>query len=106
MPKYLFHVNYVGDGIKGLLRDGGTKRKEVTEKLINSVGGKIESFYFAFGETDLYIIADMPDSAASASISLTSAATGMIAGKTTVLITPEELDKAVKIKPTYQPPGR
>lgn len=106
MSKYLFQVNYVGDGIKGLLKDGGSKRREAAEKLFKAAGGKIESFYYAFGETDLYIIADFPDGASAASATLTAAATGMIAGKTTVLLTPEEIDKASKKKPAYQPPGQ
>jgi len=71
MPKYLFQVNYIGEGVKGLLKDGGSKRRAATEKLIQSVGGSIDAYYYAFGNTDLYIIADLPNHAAAAAGVLT-----------------------------------
>jgi uncharacterized protein with GYD domain len=106
MSKYLVQVNYVGEGVKGLLKDGGSKRRAVVEKLCKSLGGTIESYYYAFGDTDLYVIADLPDHAAAAALSLTVVASGTIACKTTVLMTPEQLDEAAKKTPTYSPPGR
>ena len=106
MPKYLFQVNYVGDGVKGLLKDGGTKRRAITEKLFKSLGGSLEAYYYAFGATDLYIIAEFPNHAAVAACALTVAATGAITTKTTVLLTPEEIDAAGKLKPTYSAPGK
>ncbi len=106
MPKYLIQVNYVGEGVKGLLKDGGSKRRAVVEKMFKSMGGAIEAFYYAFGDTDLYIIADFPDHAAVASCVLTVTATGAATVKTTVLLTPEELDEAAKKTPTFSPPGR
>ncbi len=106
MPKYLLQVNYVGDGVKGLLKDGGTKRRAVTEKLYKSLGGSLEAYYYAFGDTDLYIIADFPTHAAVAACVLNVTATGTITIKTTVLMTPEEVDDAAKLKPTYTPPGK
>ena len=106
MPKYLIQVNFVGEGVKGLLKDGGTKRRAVVEKLFKSMGGSIEAFYFAFGDTDLYIIGDFPDHATVAGTSLNVMSTGMVTCKTTVLMTPEELDEAAKKKPIYSPPGR
>ncbi len=107
MPKYLFQVNYVGEGVKGLLKDGGSKRRTVVEKFFKSLGGvNMEAFYYAFGETDLYIIADFPDHATVASAALTVTATGTVTVKTTVLLTPEELDRAAKKTPTYSPPGQ
>jgi len=106
MAKYLFQVNYVGEGLKGLLKDGGSKRRAVVEKLFKSVGGAIEVFYYAFGETDLYIIADFPDHATVTSCVLTVTSTGAAAVKTTVLLTPEEVDKAAQKAPTYSAPGR
>jgi uncharacterized protein with GYD domain len=105
MPKYLAHCNYVGDGIKGLLKDGGTKRRAVVDKLVESLGGKVEAFYYAFGERDLYVIAEMPDHESMAALVLTVTATGTIAIKTTVLLTAEELDEAAKKTPIFQPPG-
>ncbi len=106
MPKYLFQVNYVGDGVKGLLKDGGSKRRAVTEKLFKSLGGSLEAYYYAFGDTDLYIIADFPNHAAVTACALTVTATGTITVKTTVLLTPEEVDAAGKMKPTYSAPGK
>ena len=106
MAKYLFQANYVGEGVKGLLKDGGSKRRAVVEKLCKSLGGTIESFYYAFGDTDLYVIADLPDHAAAAALSLTVVASGTIACKTTVLLTPEQLDETAKKTPTYSRPGQ
>lgn len=105
MPKYLVQVNYVGEGIKGLLKEGGSSRHAVVEKLIKSLGGTMEAFYYAFGETDLFVIADVPDDASMAAIALTVAATGTIAIKTTVLLTPEEIDAAGKKSPLYRALG-
>ena len=105
MAKYLVQVNYVGEGIKGLLHDGGSKRREVVEKLFKSLGGTLETFYYAFGDTDLYIIADFPDHATLAAGVLTVTATGTVTCKTTVLLTPEEIDEAAKKTPMYSPPG-
>jgi len=105
MPKYLFHANYVGEGIKGLLKDGGSKRRAVVEKLFKSLGGNLEAFYYAFGDTDLYVIAEFPNHAAVAAFVLTVTATGTVTVKTTVLLTPEEIDAAGKLTPTFSAPG-
>jgi uncharacterized protein with GYD domain len=105
MPKYLVQANYVGEGIKGLLKDGGSKRRAAVEKLFESMGGTIEAFYYAFGDTDLYVIGDFPDHATVAAAVLSVTSTGTVTCKTTVLLTPEELDEAAKKKPTYSPPG-
>jgi uncharacterized protein with GYD domain len=105
MPKYLLHVNYVGDGTKGLIKEGGTSRRAVAEKACKSVGGTLESLYFAFGDTDAYAVADIPDNASMAALALTIAATGSVAVKTTVLLTPDEVDQAVKKTPAYRAPG-
>ena len=106
----MFHVlskcEYVGEGIKGLLKEGGTRRRAVVEKLVESSSGTLVTFYYAFGETDLYVIADLPDSESMTAVALMVAASGAIEIKTTVLITPEEVDEAVKKTPVYQPPGQ
>jgi uncharacterized protein with GYD domain len=106
MPKYLLQANYVGQGVNGLLSEGGTARRAAAEKAIQSVGGTLESFYYAFGDTDAYLIADVPDNASMAALTLTIAATGVVSTKTVVLMTPEEVDGAVKKAPTYRAPGR
>jgi uncharacterized protein with GYD domain len=106
MPKYLFQANYVGEGIKGLLKEGGTSRRAAVEKAVKSLGGTLEAFYYAFGETDAYVIAELPDNATTAALSLTVSASGAAVVKTTVLMTPEEVDEAAKKTPSYRPPGQ
>ena len=106
MPKYMVQFNYTAEGVKGVLKEGGVSRRDATEKLIKSMGGKMEAYYFAFGEADGFVIADLPDSASMAAINLTVAASGAVATKTTVLITPEEVDTAAKKSPSYRPPGK
>jgi uncharacterized protein with GYD domain len=106
MPKYMIHGNYVGEGIKGLLKEGGSSRRAAIEKLATSMGGSVEGVYYAFGETDVYVIVDMPDNASMAAVALVAAASGAVTVKTTVLMTPEEVDEAVKKTPDYRPPGQ
>ena len=106
MPKYLVQANYVGEGVKGLLKEGGTGRRAAVEKLIKSLGGTLEAFYYAFGETDAYVIAELPDNASMAAIALTVSASGAATVKTTVLMTPEDIDEAAKKTPSYRPPGQ
>ena len=105
MPKYLLQVNYVGEGVKGLLKEGGTKRRAAAEQAAKSVGATMESFYYAFGDTDVYVIGDFPDNASAAALALTVSASGAATVKTTVLMTCEELDAAVKKSPVYRAPG-
>ena len=106
MPKYLLNVSYTADGAKGLTKDGGTARRAAAARLVESLGGKLEALYFAFGDCDVFAIADMPDNASAAAASLTLGASGAVTSKTTVLLTPEEVDAAVKKQGTYTPPGR
>jgi uncharacterized protein with GYD domain len=106
MPKYLITANYVGDGIKGLLKEGGTSRRAAVDKALQSVGGKVEAFFYAFGDADAFVIVDVPDNTSMAALALTVAASGVVTLKTTVLMTPEEVDKAIKKAPTYRAPGQ
>ncbi len=106
MPKYLLEVNYLDDGLKGLIKEGGTRRRAAAEKAVKSVGGSIESFYYAFGAADVYVIADVPDNINAAALTLTLNASGAVACRTTVLLTTEEVDAAVKKHPKYRPPGK
>ena len=106
MPKYLIQANYVGDGLKGLLKEGGSSRRAAVEKLFSSVGGRVESFYYAFGDTDLFIIGDVPDNVSVAALSLIVNATGAATAKVTVLLTAEEIDAAAKKTLAYRPPGQ
>jgi uncharacterized protein with GYD domain len=106
MPKYLVRGNYVGDGLRGLMKEGGTSRRAAIEQLAASMGGRVESFYYAFGDRDVYVVVDMPDNATMAGVALTVAASGAVAVDTVVLMTAEELDEAVKKTPNFRPPGQ
>ncbi|HUL68890.1 MAG TPA: GYD domain-containing protein [Gemmatimonadales bacterium] len=105
MAKYLLKVSYSAEGTKGLIKDGGTKRRAMAQQLVQSAGGKLEVFYFAFGDCDAYAIADMPDAVSGAAASLAVNATGAVSIKTTMLLTPEEMDAAAKKTISYKPPG-
>ena len=105
MPKYLYQASYTTEGAKGLLKDGGSKRRAAAEGLVKSLGDKLEAFYYAFGEPDLFIILDVPDNVSAAAGALTVTAAGAVSIKTTVLLSPEELDQAAKKSATYRPPG-
>jgi len=108
MAKYLLKASYTAEGAKGVLKDGGTKRREAAQKAIESVGGSVDAFYFAFGSDDAYVLIDMPDYASAAAASLSVSASGAVHTQTVVLITPEEMDAAAdKSKSVeYRAPGR
>jgi uncharacterized protein with GYD domain len=106
MPKYMLRVNYTADGAKGLVKDGGSKRRAVAQQAAESLGGRVESFHFAFGDTDAFVVADLPDASSAAAIALTVSASGGATVQTTVLMTPEEMDAAAKKSPLYSAPGR
>ena len=105
MPKYLIEASYTSDGMQGVLAKGGTARREAVEKLLADVGGTLESFYFAFGDRDAIVTVDVPDNVTAAAIGMMVAASGLTSCSTTVLLTPEEIDRAAEVKATYRPPG-
>ncbi len=105
MPKYLFEAQYTAAGAKGVAHEGGTGRRAVIAKMTEGAGGKLESFYYAFGGVDLYAIADMPDNVSAAAVALAVNQSGGATVKTIVLITPEDMDKAGKKVVDYRPPG-
>jgi len=105
MPKYLYHGTYVGDGVKGLIKDGGSGRVAAVREAAESIGGSLESFYFSFGKDDFHVIVDLPDNVSAAAMALTVAGSGRVSLDTTVLLTPEEVDAAVRKHPDYTPPG-
>jgi uncharacterized protein with GYD domain len=106
MPKYLLQAKYSAEGARGLMKDGGTTRKNAAEALVKSVGAKLDAFYFAFGDEDAYVILDAPDNASVAAASLAVSSSGLVSTRTTVLLTPEEMDQAMKKNPKYTPPGK
>lgn len=106
MAKYLIKASYTADGIKGLMKDGGTKRRQAAEAAIKSTGGKLEGFYFAFGDADAYVIVDAPDNASVAASTMAIGSSGLVKATTVVLLTPEEVDQAIQKGATYSAPGR
>jgi uncharacterized protein with GYD domain len=105
MAKYLFEGRYTLEGVRGLKAEGGAKREAAAAAAVKSVGGKIESFYFTFGGNDVILIVDLPNNAAAAGLALAFGAGGGISVKTSVLLTPEEIDTAVGKKVSYRAPG-
>lgn len=107
MPKFLVKARYGAEGIQALLSDGGSSRKKVVEALTKGVGGSLESFYFVFGEDDLYAICDVPDNKAAATLSMVASSSGRVSVTVVPLLTAEEIDAiANSDKPAYSPPGR
>jgi uncharacterized protein with GYD domain len=105
MPKYLFAGSYTVAGTKGLIEDGGTKRRVHIQQVLEELGGKLEVFYFAFGEIDVFAIADLPDTVTATATSLAINKAGGVQVTLTPLITPEEIDQASKKTVAYQSPG-
>jgi uncharacterized protein with GYD domain len=105
MKKFLIKASYTAEGVKGLLKVGGTNRKQAVEKMLSSLGGKMEAFYYAFGDHDVYAIGEVPDDASLAAFALTINASGLVTVSTTILLSPEEIDKATKVSVDYRSPG-
>jgi uncharacterized protein with GYD domain len=106
MPKYLIQGSYSGQGLNGLLKEGGSKRREAVEQSTKGMGGQLETFYYAFGSDDFVIIVDLPSNVDAAALALAINASGTVESRITVLITPEEIDQATKKTVKYRPPGK
>ena len=106
MSKYLFEANYVGEGIKGLMREGGSKRRDALVDALKSVGGSLECFYYAFGDADVLGVFDVPGTADAAALSLMINSTGNVDVRLKPLMTVEDLDEAAKKTPSYRAPGQ
>ena len=104
MPKYLVQGSYTDEGLKGLLNEGGSKRRATVEKLAKEMGGKLEAFYFAFGSDDFVIILELPSNVDIAATAIVAQASGMVKSRVTVLMTPVDVDQAVKRKVDFRPP--
>src|SRR5262245_19195859 len=105
MAKFLFQSSYTVEGAKGVAKAGGSARRAATKELIESVGGKVEAFYFAFGRADVCVICDLPDAASALAVSMAVNTSGIAHVRTTPLITPEEVDAASKKTVKYRAPG-
>jgi uncharacterized protein with GYD domain len=105
MAKYMLKGSYTADGTKGLIKEGGSARRAAVQKTIEGLGGRLECFYYTFGEPDAFAIVDVPDVVSVAAMSLAINATGGAHLSTTVLLTPEQIDEAAKKSVSYRPPG-
>jgi uncharacterized protein with GYD domain len=105
MAKYLVSASYTADGVRGVLKEGGSGRRQAVQSLIEGLGGTLEAFYFAFGDTDVYMIVDLPDSASAAAASLAASSSGATRSHVTVLLTPDEVDDATRKTTAYRAPG-
>jgi uncharacterized protein with GYD domain len=105
MPRYLFEGSYSQEGAEGLLREGASRRREAVETLVRELGGRLEAFYYAFGDTDLIMIVDLPGHVAAAAASLVVAASGAGSWRTTVLLSVDEMDQATRTGVSYRAPG-
>jgi len=106
MSKYLVQASYTADGVKGLTKDTASGRKTAVAHAIESLGGKLETLYFSFGEYDILAVVDLPDNAAAARFALRATSTGQVGVRTTPLLTPEEVDKALLKTVDYRAPGQ
>jgi len=105
MKKYLIKGTYTADGTKGLIQEGGAGRKAAIEKMLSGMDGKVESFYYAFGEHDVILIVELPDDVSAAAVGLRVNAAGLVRISITVLLSPEDIDAANKKSVTYRAPG-
>jgi uncharacterized protein with GYD domain len=105
MPRYLFIASYAPEGAKGVLSKGGSARQTAIEKSVADLGGRVETFDFAFGDADVFTICELPDNKAAAALALAVNSSGGTKVKTIVLMTPEEIDNASHVSVSYQPPG-
>jgi len=105
MPKYLFYGSYTPEGYRGLMEEGGSIRINVSKQALESVGGSLESFYYSNGEQDFYIIVNLPDHVVSTAVTLIGNASGTFRIRAVPLLTPEEMDDAVKLQVDFRAPG-
>ena len=106
MAKYLFQAVYTAKGLEGLLKEGGSKRRQAVEQAVKSLGGTLEAFYYTFGDTDVFGLVDLPDNVSAATFSFLVTAAGGATVKTIVLMTPEEVDQATQKTLDYRAPGQ
>ena len=105
MPKYLIKANYTLEGLKGVRAKGAKSRADAIDNMVNGMGGTVESFYFAFGDDDVYVVADLPDDESAAAVAFTVSAAGGATTSTVKLLTVEQADAALGLSVDYVPPG-
>jgi len=104
MGHYLFTASLSQTGLHGLINEGPEARRKAVEETLASLGGKLDKMYWTFGDTDVLVLADLPDNAAAASFSTTIAAAGAASIRTTVVLTAEDVERMRTLQPTYHPP--
>ena len=107
MPSYLFQASYTAQGVSGLVSKP-EDRAAAIRPLIEGMGGRIESMYYAFGDFDVVLIVELPDDVSMAAISMAAGASGAVTNlKTTVLIPISEGVEAARKagSVSYRPPG-
>jgi uncharacterized protein with GYD domain len=105
MAKYMIKASYSAEGARGVVKEGGTGRRAAVTKMIEGMGGKLDAFYYAYGDADAYVIVDLPDTTSGLALSLAVNASGSVKLSTIPLFTPEEVDAAAKKVPSYRAPG-
>jgi len=106
MAKYLLKVRYTGEGLAGVMASGGSARRAAAEQLAKELGGAVESFHFAFGDVDAYVVCDLPDNRAAATVAMTVSSSGRVSVTTVPLLTVDEVDDiAAGKRLAYTPPG-
>jgi uncharacterized protein with GYD domain len=106
MPKYLLEVSYTAEGLKGLQKEGGSGRTTAVTNAVKTAGGKLEALYWSLGEYDCILVVDLPDTVSASALATGISATGLVRSKTTVLLTAEEMDAAMKKSIAYRGPGK
>jgi uncharacterized protein with GYD domain len=105
MTKFMVKVSYTAEGTRGLLKEGGSSRRATVDKMVKGLGGSMEAFYYAFGDADVFVVCDLPDSATAAALSLAINATGAVNASTIPLLSAGEMDQACKMSVAYRAPG-
>jgi uncharacterized protein with GYD domain len=105
VAKFLIKGSYTAEGTKGLMKEGGTGRKAAVQKALESLGGKLDVMYYAYGADDVILICDMPDAVSGLAMSMAANAAGAVRVSTTPLISVEDVDAAIKKTVGYRPPG-
>jgi uncharacterized protein with GYD domain len=106
MAKFLVQGSFTVEGLRGLMKEGGTSRRDTISKMLSDLGGSVEAFYFGFGGTDVFVLCDVPDNVTAAAIGLAVGASGAVSTNTVVLLTPEEIDAATRTSVGYRAPGQ
>jgi uncharacterized protein with GYD domain len=106
LAKYLIQARYTSEGIQGLFKDSASGRRADVQAAVGALGGRIEAFYYAFGDDDVVAILDLPDNTKAAALGLSISGSGAVRVRTTPLLTVEDVDQALEIRMKYRAPGK